>query len=209
MARLLFIKSSILGGDSKSSLVAGEFVENWREKHPGSQLVTRDLGADPISHLTVNHLAALQTPADKRSPEQVQSVASADAMIAELEEADTIVIASPMYNFSISTNLRAWIDHVVRAGRTFRYTEEGRPEGLLKNKKVVVVTGRGGVYSEGPLNAFDFQEPYLRTILGFIGLTNVTFIHVEGLRISADAAAKGIAKARAAIGDVLPAAVAA
>jgi len=209
MARLLFIKSSILGGDSKSSLVAGEFVENWLKKHPGSQIVTRDLGTDPISHLTVSHLAALQTPAEKRSAEQVQSVASADAMIAELEEADTIVIASPMYNFSISTNLRAWIDHVVRAGRTFRYTEEGRPEGLLKNKKVVVVTSRGGVYSEGPLNAFDFQEPYLRTILGFIGLTNVTFIHVEGLRISADAAAKGIAKARAAIGDVLPAAVAA
>ena len=209
MSKLLFIKSSILGRDSKSSLVAEEFVETWKVKHQAAQVVTRDLGASPVSHLALDHLGAVMTPADKRSPEQAESVATADVLIGELEEADTIVIASPMYNFSISTNLRAWIDHVVRAGRTFRYTEEGRPEGLLKNKKVVVVTGRGGVYSEGPMTAFDFQEPYLRTILGFIGLTNITFIHVEGLRISADAAAKGIAKARAQIGTVLPAAAAA
>jgi FMN-dependent NADH-azoreductase len=209
VSKLLFIKSSILGGDSKSSLVAAEFIEHWKQKHTGAQIVTRDLGASPVSHLALDHLGALMTPADKRSREQAESVAAADAMIAELEEADTIVIASPMYNFSISTNLRAWIDHVVRAGRTFRYTEEGRPEGLLKNKKIVVVTGRGGVYSEGAMTAFDFQEPYLRTILGFIGLTNIHFIHVEGLKISADAAAKGIAKARAQIGTVLPAAAAA
>ena len=209
MSKLLFIKSSILGGDSKSSLIAEEFIESWKRKHAGAQVVIRDLGASPVSHLALDHLGAVMTPADKRSSEQARSVAAADAMIAELEEADTIVVASPMYNFSISTNLRAWIDHVVRAGRTFRYTEEGRPQGLLKNKKVVVVTGRGGVYSEGPMTAFDFQEPYLRTILGFIGLTNITFIHVEGLRISADAAAKGLAKARAQIGTVLPAAAAA
>jgi len=114
-----------------------------------------------------------------------------------------IVIASPMYNFSISSNLKAWIDHIVRAGRTFRYTEEGRPEGLLKNKKVVVVTGRGGVYSQGPLAAFDFQEPYLRTILGFVGLTNISFIHVEGLRINAEAAASGLERARSSIDQVL------
>ena len=209
MSKLLFVKSSILGGDSKSSLIAQEFVENWKQKHPGAQVVTRDLGASPVSHLALDHLGALMTPSEKRSREQVESVAAADVMIGELEEADMIVIASPMYNFSISTNLKAWIDHVVRAGRTFRYNEEGRPEGLLKNKKVVVVTGRGGIYSEGPMTAFDFQEPYLRTILGFIGLTNVHFIHVEGLRISADAAAKGIANARAKIGAALPAAAAA
>jgi FMN-dependent NADH-azoreductase len=209
MSKLLFIKSSILGENSKSNLIADEFIENWKRRHPGAQIVTRDLGASPTSHLALDHLGAVMTPAKKRSPEQAESVAAADVLIGELEEADTIVIASPMYNFSVSTNLKAWIDHVVRAGRTFRYTEEGRPEGLLKNKKVVIVTGRGGVYSEGPMKAFDFQEPYLRTILGFIGLTNVHFIHVEGLRISAEAAAKGIAKARAQIGIVLPAAAAA
>jgi FMN-dependent NADH-azoreductase len=160
---------------------------------------------EPVPHLALDHLGALLTSDEKRSPEQRKSIAAADALIEELENADTIVIASPMYNFSISSNLKAWIDHVTRAGRTFRYTEEGRPEGLLKNKKVVVVTGRGGIYSEGALSPFDFQEPYLRTILGFIGLTDLTFIHVEGLRISADAAANGIAQARASIARLLPA----
>jgi FMN-dependent NADH-azoreductase len=204
MSKLLFIKSSILGGDSKSSEIAQEFVEAWRNAHPGAEVVARDLGKAPVSHLALDHLGALMTPADRRSHEQVQNVATADAMISELEEADIIVIASPMYNFSISTNLKAWIDHVVRAGRTFRYTAEGRPEGLLKNKEVVVVTGRGGIYSEGPMAGLDFQEPYLRTILGFIGLTNIRFIHVEGLRINPDVAAKGLAKARAAVREVLP-----
>src|SRR5215469_8145229 len=175
MSKLLFIKSSILGANSKSSLIAEEFIETWKQNHPGAEVVARDLGASPVSHLALDHLGAVMTPADKRSSEQAENVAAADVLIGELEEAATIVIASPMYNFSISTNLRAWIDHVVRAGRTFRYTE-------------------------GPMAAFDFQEPYLRTILGFIGLTNIHFIHVEGLRISADAAAKGIARARARIG---------
>jgi FMN-dependent NADH-azoreductase len=209
MSRLLLVKSSIFGANSKSSEVAEEFVRSWQDKHPGAQVVTRDLGADPVPHLALEHLGALMTPAEKRTAEQHENVAAADALIAEAEEADTIVIASPMYNFSISSNLKAWIDHVTRAGRTFRYTQEGGPEGLLKNKKVIVVTGRGGVYSEGGMSAFDFQEPYLRTILGFIGLTNVTFIHVEGLKINKDAAAKGIASARAAIAGLLPAARAA
>lgn len=209
MSKLLFVKSSIFGEDSKSANVAYDFIRRWSEHHPASDIVVRDLGAAPVPHLSLEHLGALATPADNRSATQKAWLDQADKLIEELEQADVIVIASPMYNFSISSNLKAWIDHVTRAGRTFRYTEEGRPEGLLKNKKVVVVTGRGGVYSEGPLTAFDFQEPYLRTILGFIGLTHITFIHVEGLRISLAAAEKGIAKAKAAIGSVLPAARAA
>jgi FMN-dependent NADH-azoreductase len=209
MTSLLLVKSSIFGANSKSSEVAEEFVRSWRAKHPDAKVVTRDLGSEPVPHLGLEHLGALMTPHDQRTPVQRESIAAADALIGEVEEADMIVIASPMYNFSISSNLKAWIDHVTRAGRTFRYTEEGRPEGLLKNKKVVVVTGRGGVYSEGALSAFDFQEPYLRTILGFIGLTNLTFVHVEGLKINADAAANGMARARAAISRLLPAARAA
>ena len=175
------------------------FRSRWSDHHPGSEIVVRDLGARPVPHLSLSHLGAVMTPAADRSREQHESVAEADALIEELEAADVIVIASPMYNFTISSNLKAWIDHVTRVGRTFRYTPEGRAEGLLKNKKVVVVTGRGGVYSEGPLSGFDFQEPYLRTILGFIGLQHVSFIHVEGLRISPAHAEKGIEKAKAAI----------
>jgi FMN-dependent NADH-azoreductase len=203
MASLLLVKSSIFGPNSKSASMAEEFVEVWKGRHPGGKVVVRDLGAEPLPHISAAHLGALMTGEDARSGEQKAMVAQSDALIAEAEAADTIVIASPMYNFTISSNLKAWIDHVTRAGRTFRYTEEGRPEGLLKNKKVVVVTGRGGVYSEGPLTPFDFQEPYLRTILGFIGLTNVTFVHVEGLRISAEAATQGIERARRTIGEVL------
>ncbi len=209
MPTLLFVKSSIFGANSKSAETAQEFVNAWRDRHPNASTVTRDLGADPVPHLTLEHLGALMTPEAGRTEEQRDSVTAADALIAEVEEADTIVIASPMYNFSISSNLKAWIDHVTRAGRTFRYTEEGRPEGLLKHKKVVVVTGRGGVYSEGALAAFDFQEPYLRTILGFIGLTNVVFIHVEGLKISPAAAESGIARAKLKIGELLNPAAAA
>ncbi|HWE06234.1 MAG TPA: NAD(P)H-dependent oxidoreductase, partial [Rhizomicrobium sp.] len=113
-------------------------------------------------------------------------------------------IAAPMYNFTISSTLKAWIDHITRAGRTFGYTAQG-PEGLLKNKKVFVVTARGGIYSgDSAMKPYDFQEPYLRTILGFLGMTDVTFIHTEGLNISTDAAEAGVARARAAIADVIP-----
>ena len=120
-------------------------------------------------------------------------------MIAELEKADTIVLAVPMYNFSIPSTLKAWIDHIARAGRTFRYTAHG-PEGLLKGKKVVVLTARGGHYSgQSPFRAMDFQEPYLRAGLGFLGMSDVTFVHLEGLNISTDEAAKGLERANAEI----------
>jgi FMN-dependent NADH-azoreductase len=124
-------------------------------------------------------------------------------LIEELEAADTIVLAVPMYNFSIPSTLKAWIDHVARAGRTFRYTAAG-PEGLLNGKKVFVVSGRGGFYSgDSPAKVLDFQEPYLRAVLGFLGLTDVTFIHVEGLKVSSEAAEKGISRAREAIAGIV------
>jgi FMN-dependent NADH-azoreductase len=143
------------------------------------------------------------TPVDQRSSEQHATVAFADRLIEELEAADTIVLAVPMYNFSIPSTLKAWIDHVARAGRTFRYTAAG-PEGLLKGKKVFIITGRGGVYSgDSPAKVFDFQEPYLRSVLGFLGLTDVTFVHVEGLKVSAEAAEQGLARAREAIAGIV------
>ena len=133
------------------------------------------------------------------SDRQKELVALSDELIAELEVADTIVLAVPMYNFSIPSTLKAWIDHVARRGRTFRYTEKG-PEGLLRDKKVFVLVSRGGVYSKGsPAAPFDFQEPYLRTVLGFLGLTDVTFVHFEGVGMGPEAAA---ANRRKALADV-------
>lgn len=205
MNSLLFITSSLFGADSQSRRIAAEFVENWRRENPGAAVVERDLNIASIPHLSLETLAAAATPAEQRTPAQQEAAALADALIDEVEAAGLIVLAAPMYNFSIPSTLKAWIDHIARAGRTFHYGAAG-PEGLLKGKKVVVVTGRGGVYSEGPAKALDFQEPYLRAMLGFVGLDDVSFVHVEGLKISPEAAANGIARARQAVSDMATAA---
>ncbi len=205
MSQLLYVSSSLSGAGSKSGQIAREFIAAWRARHPGTRLVERDLGASPVPHLTGERLGAVFTPQDKRSAHQQATVAEIDPLIEEIEAADVLVIAAPMYNFTISSTLKAWIDHITRAGRTFRYTADG-PEGLLKNKRVFVVTGRGGLYSgDSPMKSYDFQEPYLRTMLGFLGLDDVTFIHVEGQQISADAAAEGLSRARNEIARYFPA----
>jgi FMN-dependent NADH-azoreductase len=196
MSKILLVTSSLFGDQSKSAQIAGELVEAWRRNHPGTAVVERALNPDSIPHLNLAALGALMTPAEQRSAEQSASVDFADHLIEELEAADTIVLAVPMYNFSIPSTLKAWIDHIARAGRTFRYTAAG-PEGLLKGKRVFVVTGRGGVYTgDAPAKLLDFQEPYLRGVLGFLGLTDTTFVHVEGLKVSPEAAERGIARAR-------------
>ena len=203
MSNLLLITSSLFGSQSKSTEVARDFVAARRRRHPGTHVVERELTAASIPHLSLDALGALMTPAEQRSAEQAASVAFADELIEELEAADTIVLAVPMYNFSIPSTLKAWIDHVARAGRTFRYTSAG-PEGLLKGKKVFVVTGRGGFYgADSPAKGFDFQEPYLRSVLGFLGLTDIAFIHVEGLKVSPEAAEQGLARARARIAAIV------
>ncbi|MEI2735652.1 MAG: NAD(P)H-dependent oxidoreductase [Rhodoblastus sp.] len=125
-----------------------------------------------------------------------------DALVAELQAADTIVIGAPMYNFGIASTLKAWFDYVLRAGVTFRYTEAG-PEGLLKGKRAIVVASRGGLYSEGPAKSFDSQEPHLRTLLGFIGITDVEFVRVERLAFGPEAREQSIADAEQRIADII------
>lgn len=197
MKSLLFLTSSIFGENSKSAQVATEFVSAWKAANPAARVVHRDL-ANSVPHLTGEHLAAWMTAPAERSERQRTIAGESDPLIEEVEAADVIVIAAPMYNFSISSTLKAWLDHITRAGRTFRYTDKG-PEGLLKNKKVFIVTARGGVYTgDSPAKAYDFQEPYLRAILGFNGLTDVSFIHVEAQKLSPDAAETAISNARAA-----------
>ena len=195
MKTLLFLTSSLFGEESKSARVAGEFVSAWKAANPAARVINRDL-ATTVPHLTGEHLGAWMTAPADRSERQLAIARESDPLIEEVEAADEIVIAAPMYNFSIPSTLKAWLDHITRAGRTFRYTEKG-PEGLLKNKKVFVVTARGGVYTgDSPAKAYDFQEPYLRAILGLNGLTDVTFIHVEGQKMGPDAAAAALARAR-------------
>jgi FMN-dependent NADH-azoreductase len=207
MTNLLFVASSLFGDGSQSRLIASEFIDRWRQSHPQTTVVERDL-ADGIPHLSLAALAASMTPADTRSTAEHEAAVLADALIEEIEAADVIVLAVPMYNFSIPSTLKAWIDHITRAGRTFRYGAAG-PEGLLKGRQVFIITGSGGIYSgDSPAKGMDFQEPYLRAMLGFLGL-DVTFIHVEGLKISPEAAAGGIERARKAIDALLPIATAA
>jgi len=149
-------------------------------------------------------MGAAFTPEAQRSPAQSHDLETADTLIAELMAADVIVIGAPMYNFTVSSSLKAWIDHVARAGVTFRYTENG-PVGLATGKKVFVFTARGGVYTKGPASAMDFQETYLRAFLGFIGLTDVTFIHSEGLGMGDAAVASALAGSRSTIEQLMAA----
>ena len=209
MHRLLFVTSSLFGEASKSRLIGAEFVEAWRRGHPGSTVVERVLSADTFPHLTQETLVAAVTPAEARTPAQQAAAALADTLIEEVEAADVIVIAAPMYNFAISSPLKAWVDHIARRGRTFRYTANG-PEGLLQGKSVFVVTARGGFYrADSPAAALDFQEPYLRAVLAFVGMKDVTFVHAEGLNIDPDTAARGLDAARQALVGLVPVAQAA
>lgn len=176
MKSLLVINSSVTRDDSVSRVLVDEAVEKLLAAHPGAAVVRRDLGHTPVPHLSVDTLNGVRgTPA---TDAELRARALSDELIAELRAADTIVIGAPMYNFGVATSLRAWFDYVLRAGETFSYSEAG-PKGLLPDKRVIVVESRGGLYSEGPAQAIDFQEPYLRHLLGFIGITDLTFVRAE------------------------------
>jgi len=196
MSNVLLIQSSIFGSRSRSLALARDFLSRH---YPGQAVTERVLTPVSMPHLDGETAAAFAVPEAQRTARQKELLALSDTLIGELEKADTIVLAVPMYNFSIPSALKAWIDHIARAGRTFRYTAQG-PEGLLKDKKAVVLTARGGHYSgQSPFRSFDYQEPYLRAALGFLGVSDVTFIHLEGLNISQDEAAKGLERAKAEI----------
>lgn len=177
MTKLLQINSSIFSDNGQSSQLANQFVAAWLGHHPDAEVTFRDLAQQPIAHLDLKLIQALSSPAEQRNPEQHALVAEADALIAEIQQANVIVIGVPMYNFAIPSTLKAYFDRIARAGVTFRYTENG-PEGLLTGKKVYIFTTRGGVHLGTPL---DTETTYVRHFLAFIGLTDVEFIYAEGL----------------------------
>jgi len=205
MKSLLVINSSAAREGSVSRTLVEETVSRLLEGNPFAEIVRRDLGDSPIPHLTTQTLAGVRgvpsTVAEKRAREL------SDELIAELRAADTIVIGAPMYNFGITTSLRAWFDHVLRAGETFSYSEAG-PKGLLAGRRVIVIESRGGLYSEGPAAAVDFQEPYLRHLLGFIGITDVTFVHAEKIGYGPEARAAAMAQAKIRIASLAGSALA-
>ena len=175
--KLLQIDSSARAGSVTRRLTA-KFAEQWSANHPTGEVMQRDLSTTPLPLIT-DDWSATQIEPSKLSSEQRNYLSASDRLIEELQVADTIVIGAPMYNFAIPALLKAWIDQIVRVGKTVTYGPSGR-QGLLGNKRVFVITARGGAYEKGtPSEKFDFQEPYLRHIFGFVGLTDVTFIHAE------------------------------
>jgi FMN-dependent NADH-azoreductase len=197
--KLLHIDSSILGANSVSRALSAEIVARQRALHPGLEVVYRDLAAEPPLHLQGAHLAAWQGTA-VADPAVANDAARGNAYIDELMAADIIVIGAPMYNFTVPTQLKGWIDRIAVAGKTFRYTEKG-PESLLsKGKKVIIASSRGGIYSAGsPGAAMEHQESYLTAALGFIGLTDVAVVRAEGVNLGPDARTGALAKARGQI----------
>jgi FMN-dependent NADH-azoreductase len=164
---------------SVSRQLTEKFVEAWKQQNPDGAIITRDLTATRLPLITDEWTHAAFSDPATLTPAQQEALSISDEMVEELLAADTIVIGAPMYNLTVSAPLKAWIDQIVRVGRTFLHSPAG-PEGVLKGKKVVVLTSRGGSFRPGTITAqYDHQEPYLRHILGFVGLTDVTFIHAE------------------------------
>ena len=192
---ILQINASARREGANSTRIADAIVTRLRAANPGARLTLRDLAVTPQPVLDEAALGALFTPAEQRTETQAARVALDDALIAEVQAADVIVLGVPMYNFGVPAQLKNWIDAVVRNGVTFRYTANG-PEGLLKGRKVYVGLARGGRYRG---TEADSQVPYLRTVLGFLGMTDVQFVYAEGLNMGEDAARQGFAEAEAEI----------
>lgn len=198
---ILQINSSARRDASHSTRLSNRIVERLRAADPDATLTVRDLGQSPHPVLDEAALTALFTPAEQRTPEQAMRVAQDDALIAEIQAADVVVLGVPMYNFGVPASLKNWIDAISRAGVTFRYTEKG-PEGLLKGKKVYVALTRGGNYRNTPA---DTQVPYLTTVFAFLGLVDVHFVYAEGLARGAEAERTSINAAYDAIDEAVAA----
>lgn len=198
MSNILVIESSARQQDSVSRKLTRQFIAQWQASHPTDQVQLRDLALQPVPHLDADLLGGWIKPAEEQSSREQAAANRSSQLTDELLASDVLVLAAPMYNFAIPSTLKAWLDHVLRAGVTFKYAENG-PEGLLKNKRAFVLTARGGIYAGSPL---DHQEPYLRQALGFVGITDVQFIHAEGLNMGGEAMAKGLTEAQEQVAQV-------
>ncbi|PKM19579.1 MAG: FMN-dependent NADH-azoreductase [Gammaproteobacteria bacterium HGW-Gammaproteobacteria-15] len=200
MNHILVINSSLSGDTSVSRILVDNAVQRLTAVNPNAVVTYRDVGDTPIPHLTSSTVAGIRAVAE--TPAELAAQALSDELIAELKAADVVVIGAPMYNFSIPTSLRAWFDHVLRPRVTFAY-KDGSVQGLLQGIRAIVIEARGGLYSEGPTKAMDFQEPYLKTLLGFIGITDVTFIHAEKIGHGPEAREIAITTAKSRIAQAI------
>lgn len=195
MTTILQLNNSVFGDNGQSSQLADEFVAKRREAEPNARVIRRDLAAEPVDHLSGERFKAALTAPEDRTPEQAREAALADTLIEELQAADEVVIAAPTYNFNVASTLKAWFDHVARAGTTFRYTSEG-PEGLLSGKTAYVFLTSGGQYAGTDM---DFQKPYIQHFLGFLGIRDVHFVRAEGLAMGEETSQAALSEAEEAI----------
>ncbi|VVM58984.1 FMN-dependent NADH-azoreductase [Pseudomonas fluorescens] len=193
MSHVLIIESSARQQDSVSRQLTRDFIQLWQAAHPGDQINLRDVAANPLPHLDADLLGGWMKPAEQWSMPEQEAFERSNQLTDELLAADVLVMAAPMYNFTIPSTLKAWLDHVLRAGITFKYTPTG-PQGLLQGKRAIVLTARGGIHAGA---GSDHQEPYLRQAMAFIGIHDVEFIHAEGLNMSGDFHEKGVNQAKA------------
>lgn len=198
MSRVLIIESSARQQDSVSRQLTRQFIAQWKAAHPEDAITVRDLAVNPVPHLDATLLGGWMKPEDQRDGTEQAALERSNLLTDELLAADVVVLAAPMYNFAIPSTLKAWFDHVLRAGVTFKYGETG-PQGLLTGKRAFVLTARGGLYTGSSL---DHQEPYLRQVLGFVGIHDVTFIHAEGLNMGGEFSEKGLNQALAKLAEV-------
>jgi FMN-dependent NADH-azoreductase len=190
MTKVLYLTSSPSTG-SYSTRIGERVIDELKQSHPGATVTTRDLARDPLPHIDADFLQATRSAEGPQNDTQRAMAVRSDALVRELFDADILVIAAPMYNFSIPSTLKAWIDHIARPGVTFSYSAKG-PEGLVKGKRAIIINAKGGIYSSGPAQALEHQSTYLRGVLGFIGITDVEVIDVEGIGLGPDAAAKAV-----------------
>lgn len=201
MKTILQLNASILSDNGQSSRLANEFVAALRKEEPEAKLILRDFARDPVPHLDADRFGAFIAKPEARTLKQDALVAYSDGLINELKQADVIVLGLPMYNFGVPSNLKAYFDHIARAGVTFSYTEKG-PVGLLTGKKAYVFAARGGIYAGTPR---DTQTAYVRDFLAFLGITDVEFVYAEGLAISEASKTASLAKARDSFHNLVPA----
>ncbi|WP_343634174.1 NAD(P)H-dependent oxidoreductase [Fluviicola sp.] len=182
MKKIIHITSSTKGAASFSTQLGKAIIEKLQIQYPDSQVILRDLIADPAPYVSTGEVAAFFMPEDQHTEEMIKAAAYSKAAVTELLDADILVISAPLINLSIPAQLKSWLDHITRSGQTFRYSEAG-PEGLVKGKKVFLALSGGAVYTEGPMQAFDFLTPYLKGMLGFLGMTDTTAYWADGTSV--------------------------
>lgn len=195
MSRILYLQNSLFGADGQSSRLALAFIDGYREQHPGTEVVTRDLITDGVPHLDLERAGALRGFSDDLNDAQRAVLAQSDILVRELREADLVVIGMPMYNFGAPTQFKAWIDHIARAGVTFKYTDSGSV-GLIDDKPVRVFAAHGGQHAGQP---YETTTAFVKQIFGFMGIQDVRFIYAEGLNMGDEISQRGLARAEADI----------